>query len=181
MSEEVLNSVPTIVKMRALFDNYNSDASVNEQMTDVEKKEEQDFISALLKTDVIKTLMKFLTEKGSFRNFEFINRTFYNFFYFFVCLGYVKDSFADQFSLLNTMWFSVYTRGGGIRGSSGFEHVFLHEVKNHEISGLHNWIYYHELEQTPNHPLHFLKLTRQLSLANVKSSLFTFNLLFSTH
>lgn len=64
VSEETLNSVPTIVKMRALFDNYEMDASVNEIVTDQEIQEENDFITALLKTEVMKTLMKFLSDKG---------------------------------------------------------------------------------------------------------------------
>lgn len=64
VSEEALNSVPTIVKMRALFDNYEMDASINEKVTDQEIQEENDFITALLKTEVMKTLMKFLSDKG---------------------------------------------------------------------------------------------------------------------
>lgn len=55
--------------MRALFDNYEMDSSINEQVTDQETKEENDFITALLKTDVMKTLMKFFYEKG-FNNFS---------------------------------------------------------------------------------------------------------------
>lgn len=64
VSDETLNSVPTIVKMRALFDNYEMDASVNEIVTDQEIQEENDFITALLKTEVMKTLMKFFSDKG---------------------------------------------------------------------------------------------------------------------
>lgn len=81
--------------------------------------------------------------------------------------GAVGNTFSSQFSLLRTLWFSIYTRGGGIRGSSGFEHVFLHEIKNNEVSGLHNWIYYHDLEQAKNHPIDFLGVTKQLNLDNV--------------
>lgn len=168
--------------MRALFDNYEMDASINEQVTDQETKEENDFITALLKTDVMKTLMKFFYEKGS--NFYSISLVFnhirrLNSIYFVWSTGAVGNTFSSQFSLLRTLWFSVYTRGGGVRGSSGFEHVFLHEIKNNEVSGLHNWIYYHDLEQAKNHPIDFLGVTKQLNLDNV--ILFSMFLFFLIH
>lgn len=49
--------------------------------------------------------------------------------------------------LLKTIWFRLYSRGQGKIGSSGFEHIFLTELKNDQISGLHNWIYLHEEEK----------------------------------
>merc|ERR1711862_786281 len=46
--------------------------------------------------------------------------------------------------LLNSIWFELYSRSGGGRrrknDSSGFEHVFVGEVKEGKISGFHNWI-----------------------------------------
>lgn len=45
------------------------------------------------------------------------------------------------------MWFTQYSRGHGRLGSSGFEHVFLAEIKDRSILGLHNWIYFHEQEK----------------------------------
>lgn len=52
--------------------------------------------------------------------------------------------------LLKTIWFSLYSRGNGRIGSSGFEHVFLSEIKNGTISGLHNALYFNEEEKKGN-------------------------------
>jgi poly(U)-specific endoribonuclease len=39
------------------------------------------------------------------------------------------------------IWFALYRRqAGGPLDSSGFEHVFVGEVRGGEISGFHNWI-----------------------------------------
>lgn len=34
------------------------------------------------------------------------------------------------------MWFGLYSRGKGKISSSGFEHVFVSELKNGEVSGI---------------------------------------------
>lgn len=41
----------------------------------------------------------------------------------------------EQKDLLKAIWFNMYSRGQGKIGSSGFEHIFLSELKNGEISG----------------------------------------------
>lgn len=38
----------------------------------------------------------------------------------------------DQALLLETLWFRIFSRGGGKFGSSGFEHVFLQEINKGE-------------------------------------------------
>lgn len=48
---------------------------------------------------------------------------------------------ALHYSTCYQIWFELYRRErGGRLDSSGFEHVFIGEVKNEEVSGLHNWL-----------------------------------------
>lgn len=58
-----MKNVTTINKLRALFDNYEMDATIIEKESDVERREQNDFINAVLNTKVMKTLMQFLVKK----------------------------------------------------------------------------------------------------------------------
>lgn len=82
-------------------------------------------------------------------------------------LGKVRGDHISQKNFLRDTWFTIYSRGGGKMGSCGFEHVFLNEIKNNEISGLHNWIYFNEQEKAQN--LDYKGYTKTLSLGNVSS------------
>ena len=61
-------------------------------------------------------------------------------------LGYVKEAGSTGAFLdyLHSIWFSPYARtkqARGVKDSSGFEHVFMHERKtNAQIGGLHSWV-----------------------------------------
>lgn len=87
VDESILNKMPTIVKMRALFDNYVLDSSAREVVTANERAENTDFLNEILKTPIMTAAMKFLQKKGSFyiiNSFLFIgiaigspNRTLY--------------------------------------------------------------------------------------------------------
>ena len=61
--------MPTIKKLRALFDNYEVNASDRENVTPNELQENDDFINAVLDTQVMQTAMKFLNKKGSRRKY----------------------------------------------------------------------------------------------------------------
>jgi len=55
----------------------------------------------------------------------------------------------DHFSLLHSIWFDLYPRNKGTNAtSSGFEHVFLSEIKKKKTIGLHNWIYVAMMEKS---------------------------------
>ncbi|KAJ9601547.1 hypothetical protein L9F63_000290, partial [Diploptera punctata] len=119
----VINSrafqIPTISKLRHLYDNYVRDAGVNEHVTAAEKAEENNFIDSVMTTSVMRHTMQFLANKGI-----------------------VSRDPKMQKDLLKLIWFTMYSRGGGKIGSSAFEHVFLGELKRGEVSGLHNWIFF---------------------------------------
>ncbi|XP_058825301.1 endoribonuclease CG2145-like [Topomyia yanbarensis] len=124
VDERQVYAVPTIEKMRALFNNYELDTMVNEHVTAMEKKEENDFVDALLATNVMRSAMLFLQKKGV-----------------------VTADPKTHHELLKTIWFNLYSRGNGKIGSSGFEHVFLNEISNGTMIGLHNWLYLYEQEK----------------------------------
>lgn len=109
---------PTIVKMRLLFNNYEHDTHVNEHVTPNERKEENDFLDAVMATPVMRQAMLFLQQKGV-----------------------VSPDPKTHRDLVKELWFTQYSRGQGKIGSSGFEHVFVHEVKDGTIIGFHNWVY----------------------------------------
>lgn len=59
----------------------------------------------------------------------------------------------------------MYSRGGGRISSSGFEHVFLTEIKNREVSGLHNWLYFNDQES--KNQANYLGYMKSLDLGDV--------------
>ncbi|XP_055676866.1 endoribonuclease CG2145-like [Lutzomyia longipalpis] len=124
-NEASLNAISTVSKMKLLFNNYEIDSSVNEHATAIEKNEESDFLDAVLGTAPMRAAMLFLQRKEK-----------------------VTADPATHKDLLKTIWFSMYSRGQGRIGSSGFEHVFLAEIKNNSVIGLHNWIFLHDVEKS---------------------------------
>ncbi|XP_053969373.1 endoribonuclease CG2145 [Anastrepha ludens] len=117
----------TIVLLRRLFDNYLLNVHAVEETTPEQAQEELDFLNAVLKTSIMKHTMRFLQQKGL-----------------------VSSDYKDQIQLLKDLWFTQYSRFKGRMGSSGFEHVFLAELREDSVLGLHNWIYFHEQEQQGN-------------------------------
>ena len=61
----------------------------------------------------------------------------------------MASSDATEFKTeLRSYWFRRYSRSQGQAiDSSGFEHVFVGEIKNNEVSGFHNWIQFYEQEK----------------------------------
>jgi len=58
--------IPTISKLRLLYDNYVRDTGVNEQVTPAERAEENSLLDSFMATPVMKYTMHFLADKGTF-------------------------------------------------------------------------------------------------------------------
>lgn len=96
----------------------------NEHVTPNERREENEFLDAIMATSVMRYAMQFLQNKGL-----------------------VTPDPKTHRDLMKTIWFNMYSRGGGRIGSSAFEHIFLAEIKNNTVTGLHNWVYFYEQEK----------------------------------
>jgi len=129
---------PTIQALMALYDNYVADVNVKETVTDEERQEDTAFLDAIMDTSVMKQAHQFLVSKQ------------------------MADADETRFrEYLRTIWFGMYSRAKNVVGSSGFEHVFVGELKN-GISGLHSWVRYAMLEQLGE--LNYLGYTQQIQL-----------------
>ncbi|XP_015428900.1 PREDICTED: poly(U)-specific endoribonuclease homolog [Dufourea novaeangliae] len=118
---------PTIQRVISIYDNYQPDTNVNEHISPLQRQEESLLVDTFLSTNVMSAAMRFLADKGQIR----------------------KD-YYDYKENLRKIWFNLFSRGQGKIGSSGFEHVFMAELKNAatgtEVVGLHNWIFYSKEE-----------------------------------
>lgn len=56
--------IPTVVKLKKLYDNYVVEANVDEEYTAQEKAEENEFLEAVASTPVMQLTRKFLAKKG---------------------------------------------------------------------------------------------------------------------
>ena len=103
----------------ALFDNYEADTSKHDRLTSYQERETSHFLDCILQTGPMQFCHKYLCAN---------------------CADIPKD--VKKFkSLLHDIWFTNYSRTrGGKRSSSGFEHVFVGEIDNDEVTGFHNWI-----------------------------------------
>ena len=110
--------------MNDLYENYQPDVTVTEDRTRDEMREEEALLKEMMKTKVMKKTFDFLKANELF-----------------------TKSMTEFEDLLSELWFSVYSRGKRIKGSSGFEHVFLGEKKNGAVQGFHNWLYFNHLEE----------------------------------
>ncbi|XP_064624374.1 uridylate-specific endoribonuclease C-like [Lineus longissimus] len=126
VNEGALFSKATYATFIKLLDNYNPYYGQTESSTTTESNEEQGFIQAIMKTQVMQKAWSFLKTKGysSARQTDFENQ-------------------------LKQLWFKKYSRKYGVMDSSGFEHVFVGEINTgtSEVSGLHNWVQFYLQEK----------------------------------
>lgn len=103
----------------ALLDNYVAATGVSENVTDTERREVKAFLRAIMETGPMQFCHKYCRTNAD-------------------NIPSDKEGFMK---LLQKIWFSLYRRSrGGREDSSGFEHVFIGEVKDNKVSGFHNWI-----------------------------------------
>lgn len=108
---------PTFAAFIALLDNYEAALGQSETVTREELAENEHFLSIIMDTAVMQYVHKYLLQTGKTRSTS-------------------REAFIRE---LNTLWFSLYSRKAH-NDSSGFEHVFVGEVREDEITGFHNWI-----------------------------------------
>ncbi|XP_013912028.1 PREDICTED: poly(U)-specific endoribonuclease [Thamnophis sirtalis] len=124
VNHKKLFSRPSYASFIKLLDNYNAHVGTQEKFTQEQMKEQDNFLQEIMKTEVMKELYTFLHSKHRY------------------------DTEAEFVADLKNMWFGLYSRGKDEEGdSSGFEHVFLGEIKNEKVSGFHNWIRFYLLEK----------------------------------
>ncbi|XP_066525065.1 poly(U)-specific endoribonuclease-C-like [Hoplias malabaricus] len=126
VNEEKLRSIETFARFINLLDNYEMSTGVAETVTRDELEENDLFLDALLKTEVMKRAHKYLVSKGQ-----------------------AKSDIAQFKKQLFDIWFKLYHRGkSGGEDSCGFEHVFVGEAKyGKELMGLHNWVQFYLQEK----------------------------------
>jgi len=120
-----LSGIPTYEKFFQLRSLYTADVNANDAPDSKTYAAIDDFLSVAMETDVMKQLEAFV------QKYNLING---------------GSSLRDKIKLI---WFTPYSRANNhkVLGSSGFEHVFLGEVKGQEVEGFHSWAVFSEEEK----------------------------------
>lgn len=109
-----------------------------EVVTSQETQEETAFLDAILPTSVMRKAEKFLIDKGLISTRKRLANGSYR---------TNNRAFRDA---IHQIWFGLYSRENRTLGSSGFEHVFLGEIKQEKVQGFHNWVFFSKEEQNNN-------------------------------
>lgn len=117
---------PSFAALLRLFDNYSRSTGTTEVVTTEEKKENWDFLNAVLQTRIMKYAHEILVSKGV-----------------------AAKSMSDFARELHEIWFTLYKRET-LNDSSGFEHVFVGEERDGKVMGMHNWLQIYMEEKKGN-------------------------------
>ncbi|EFN88106.1 Placental protein 11 [Harpegnathos saltator] len=112
---------PTILAIRALYDNYEHNSTVKENRTGMKRKEEDLLLDVFLNTNVMARAMRWLSIRG------FID----------------PDDFEKK-DTLRRIWFNQFDGA-----TSGFERVFASERYGYDLLGVQDWIYF-EYQESKN-------------------------------
>jgi len=109
----------------ALLDNYEAEIGIDEADCPSCVQEENAFLDAIMRTSVMQKAWSFLRDNGLASSSE--------------------SGFKEE---LRQYWFQLYSRSQGLAlDSSGFEHVFVGEVRGSSVTGFHGWVQYYLEEQ----------------------------------
>ncbi|XP_077054456.1 uridylate-specific endoribonuclease A isoform X1 [Siphateles boraxobius] len=118
-----LLSKPTYKALLNLLDNYKRMTGEVEDVPSQEVQEQDTFLQQTMNTDLGRELYNFLHSKGAYSS---------------------QSEFIQD---LKMMWFGLYSRSDGKLDSSGFEHIFVGEIKSGKVSGFHNWLQFYQSEK----------------------------------
>ncbi|CAG0901743.1 unnamed protein product [Darwinula stevensoni] len=128
--------------LKALYDNYKPLVTDQETDTAQENQEVDKFLDDILASDVMIQAHQFLGRKKLAPS--------------------SAKAFRDE---MKRLWFEHYPRAKGTLSSNGFEHVFMGEIKNKEVSGFHSWLYFINQEALGN--LNYKGWIKRLSMGHV--------------
>ncbi|CAD5234435.1 unnamed protein product [Bursaphelenchus xylophilus] len=128
----VLNQ-PSFKALLDLVPLFNPQTGIAEDNSPDKQKKEKAFIMAVFNSGPFKQLIDVLRKK----NHPFAKTP-----------DVLKQSMYD-------LWFGMFSRAKGKLDSSAFEHVFIGEAKNGEVSGMHNWVVINNFENDPKNTLNY--------------------------
>ena len=166
LDPKIFDDRPTYRLFVALLDNYQPNVCLPEDNTPDETKEALAFLEACMATlpmkfcySYCKARMKEAMEQSEESSYTNIAK-------------YAFGTEEDFVRLLYKLWFQTYSRSKGcgksnddrdggldtsseskakkVYGSSGFEHVFVGEIRKNKVIGFHNWIQLYRQEQAGN-------------------------------
>ncbi|KRY92128.1 Poly(U)-specific endoribonuclease -like protein [Trichinella pseudospiralis] len=117
---------PTVAAFLDLMNTFNPEIGSAEKPSAEQRKKVRTFINRVMQTNVMNHTFVFLKNIG-------------------LPEAKTMKSFKKW---MHSLWFDSYSRKKGPPDSSAFEHVFMGEIENQEVHGLHNWIRLAYLEFT---------------------------------
>jgi len=116
--QEEAYDYPTILAIRALYDNYEHNSTVKETRTLEKQKKEDLLLDVFLNTNVMTKTMRWLSDRG-----------------------FIEPDDFEWKDTLRHIWFNTFDGA-----TSGFERVFTSERYGMELLGVQDWIYFNYQE-----------------------------------
>ncbi|KAI6187412.1 Endoribonuclease [Aphelenchoides besseyi] len=130
---------PSFAKLLALRKHFNPSTGVAEVQSQAKIQAIKDFFETVWNSGPFKKLIEFVRAHNH---------------------PWAKDSNTFRQAIMS-IWFDTFSRAKGRLDSSAFEHVFFGEVKNQEVSGMHNWAVMADLERTPSENFNYRGFMRK--------------------